>query len=141
MPDIRHLINIQAKPEKINEAVSTAVGMAAWWTTDVAQQADNPLTLQLHFGPDYFKILRLEARDKNRVVWKCLQADKEWVNTDIIFNFREDAQGTKLFFEHTGWGAYTDLYSQCSFDWTIFLRSLKAYVEKGKGKPFPDYQD
>lgn len=141
MPDIRHLILIQAPVDRIAEAVTTAAGMRAWWTTEVDETSASPRTLVLHFGPSYFKELRLMEQGRTKVRWHVLQADKEWVDTDIVFNFRESDNHVKVFFEHTAWRDYTDLYSQCSFDWTIFLRSLKSWCEKGKGKPFPDYQD
>lgn len=140
MPNIRHLITVNASPSAVYQAVSTRNGLAAWWTTEVFVKTGEEDKLRLHFGPEYFKDLHPGPSEKNRrVVWKCVAAHPEWVNTVLVFDLRPDGQGTKLFFEHNDWKEYTDLFSQCSYDWTIFLRSLKSYCETGKGKPFPDY--
>jgi uncharacterized protein YndB with AHSA1/START domain len=140
MPNIRHLIVIDASPGSVYQAVTTREGFAAWWTTEVDVKAGEEDKLRLYFGPDYFKELRqVEVLANRRVVWKITQAHPQWMKTELVFNIRPDGKSTQLFFEHNGWKDYTDLYSQCSYDWSIFLRSLKSYVETGKGKPYPDY--
>lgn len=141
MPNIRHLIVIEASPGTVYSAVTSREGFAAWWTTDVEVKAGEANTLRLHFGSDYFNEIRqTEALANRRVVWKVVQAHPQWVKTELVFNLRPEGKTTQLFFEHNGWKDYTDLYSQCSYDWSIFLRSLKSYCETGTGKPFPDYQ-
>lgn len=122
------------------DAVTTRTGFAAWWTKEVYVKAGEENKLRLHFGPAYFKELQKAPSEKNRKsVWKVVEAHPEWLDTELVFDLRQDEKGIKLFFEHNGWREYTDMFSQCSFDWTIFLRSLKSYCENGKGKPFPDY--
>ena len=109
-------------------------------TTEVDVKPGEDDKLRLYFGSDYFKELRqVEVLANRRVVWKVIQAHPQWMKTEIVFNIRPDGKSTQLFFEHNGWKDYTDLYSQCSYDWSIFLRSLKSYCETGKGKPFPDF--
>ena len=140
MPNIRHLIIIDASPGSVYQAVTTRDGFAAWWTTEVDVKPGEDDKLRLYFGSDYFKELRqVEVLANRRVVWKVIQAHPQWMKTEIVFNIRPDGKSTQLFFEHNGWKDYTDLYSQCSYDWSIFLRSLKSYCETGKGKPFPDF--
>ena len=140
MPNIRHLILIDASPGTVYSAVTTRDGFAAWWTTEVDMKAGEANTLRLHFGPDYVKEIRqVEVLANRRAVWKVVLAHPQWVKTELVFNIRQDGKSTQLFFEHNGWKDYTDLYSQCTYDWSNFLRSLKSYVETGKGKPFPDY--
>lgn len=141
MPHIRHLVVLKASPDAVYRAVSTRDGMAAWWTTEVNAKPGEEDKLRLHFGPDYFKELhRGPSTPGVSCSWTCVAADPQWVGTDIVFRIASEGGVTKLFFEHNGWKDYTDLYSQCSYDWTLFLRSLKSYLEVGKGKPFPDYQ-
>ncbi len=140
MPHIRHLIQIDTSPGTIYSAVTTREGFAAWWTTDVEVKAGDESNLRLYFGPDYFKeIKQVEVLANRRAVWKVIAGHPQWVKTELVFNLRHDGKSTQLFFEHNGWKDYTDLYSQCSYDWSIFLRSLKAYCETGTGKPFPDH--
>jgi len=139
MPNIRHLIRIKASPGKIFDAVTTARGFSSWWTTEASEKPGHPNTLVLKFGPAYHKELEMAGMDKGKFAsWRCVVGDKEWIGTDIVFKLKVVESETQLFFEHNGWAEYTDLYSQCSFDWTLFLRSLKSYCETGTGKPFPD---
>jgi uncharacterized protein YndB with AHSA1/START domain len=141
MPNIRHLVRIKSSPAKIFDAVTTARGFSVWWTRDVTGKPGQPKVLVLKFGPDYHKEVELIAtEDGKSASWKCLVGDKEWVGTDIVFNLRASGDETRLFFEHNACSAYTDLFSQCSYDWTLFLRSLKSFCETGTGKPFPDYE-
>lgn len=137
MPNIRHLITIDASPGKVYDAVTTREGFAAWWTTQVDVKTGEEDKLRMYFGPDYFKELhRVEVLANRRARYKVLAGNPQWLKTEITFDIRPDGHTTKLFFEHNGWKDYTDLYSQCSFDWAVYLQSLKAFTETGTGKPF-----
>jgi uncharacterized protein YndB with AHSA1/START domain len=139
MPNIRHLIAINASAGTVYSAVTTRAGLAAWWTNDVEDKSASGDALRLHFGPGYFKDLQSKQTLANqRAVWKVVDGDPQWLKTELVFDIRHDAKGTRLFFEHNGWKDYTDLFSQCSYDWSVYLRSLKSYCETGMGKPFPD---
>jgi len=140
MPNIRHMVTIDASPGKVYDAVSTRNGFAAWWTTEVDEKPGEN-KFQLYFGPDYFKELhQVEVLANHKARYKVLAGNPQWLKTEIIFEIRPAGHASKLFFEHNGWKDYTDLYSQCSYDWALYLRSLKAFVETGTGKPFPDQQ-
>ena len=43
-----------------------------------------------------------------------------------------------MLFRHAGWKAPVEFMHHCSTKWAVFLLSLKALVETGKGRPFPD---
>jgi uncharacterized protein YndB with AHSA1/START domain len=140
MPDIRHFLRIASEPEKVYNAITTQEGLSAWWTPQTAAKAEVGSISTFGFGPTYFKEIRVDELTPGRLVkWKCLTGDPEWVDTDFEFVLTPFAKGTELFFSHRNWSAYTAMYSQCSFDWAMFLRSLKLYCETGKGKPFPDF--
>jgi hypothetical protein len=41
-------------------------------------------------------------------------------------------------FKHAGWKEPVEFMHHCSTKWAIYLMSLKALVETGKGAPSPD---
>ena len=43
-----------------------------------------------------------------------------------------------MLFKHQGWKEPVEFMHHCSTKWAIFLMSLKALVETGKGLPAPD---
>ena len=45
---------------------------------------------------------------------------------------------TILVFGHRNWKEPVEFMAHCSMKWAVFLLSLKALVETGKGKPAPD---
>ncbi|HEY5240144.1 MAG TPA: hypothetical protein VIJ22_01710 [Polyangiaceae bacterium] len=45
---------------------------------------------------------------------------------------------TFVLFSHAGWAEPVEFMHHCSTKWGTFLLSLKALVEKGKGRPAPD---
>ena len=50
MSEIRHLISMEAPPEKVYAAVATSAGLVSWWTAD--SNADNTLGGNATFGSD-----------------------------------------------------------------------------------------
>ena len=134
--NIRQLVRIQSSTEKVYSALTTQEGLAAWWTPDVVAQPKEASVSIFKFGPSYSKEIKIEKLVPNlEVKWKCIAATEEWVGTDIRFYLRPYEKGTMLFFEHNNWRNFTEMFSQCSFDWAMFLRSLKLYCETGTGKP------
>jgi uncharacterized protein YndB with AHSA1/START domain len=137
---IRQLVRIQSSPEKIYSAITTQEGLSSWWTPKVTARPKVDSIASFHFGPSYAKEMKIVKLTPNKEIsWKCTSATEEWLDTDLHFFLRPYENGTELFFEHNNWRDFTEMFSQCSFDWAMFLRSLKLYCETGKGKPYPDY--
>lgn len=140
MPDIRHLVRINSSLDKVYDAITTEKGLASWWTPKVTAHPEVGSIASFHFGTSYFKEMKIMKLVPNKeITWKCTSATEEWLDTDLHFFLRPFEKGAELFFEHNNWKKFTDMFSQCSFDWAMFLRSLKLYCETGTGKPYPDY--
>lgn len=46
----------------------------------------------------------------------------------------EPANGSlNLRFSHIGWKKETDLFAECNYHWGLYIKSLKTYIETGKG--------
>ncbi|MGI9550118.1 MAG: hypothetical protein ACR2MT_02870, partial [Aurantibacter sp.] len=67
----------------------------------------------------------------NRIKWECVQSEKEWIETYIIFEILEHKNGTKLNFKHTDWAVQSDFFASCNFHWARHLTMLKDLCEKG----------
>ena len=138
MPDIIHKLAIHAKPGTVYANLTSIEGLAGWWTPDTSGKTEVGGVLRFGFGPEYFKEMKVVSlQPGKKVVWECLKATSEWVGTRLEFDFGPDGEKTTLVFSHSNWGSYTPMFAQCSYDWAMFLKSLKQLCEKGKGSPFP----
>lgn len=142
MKSICHRFLIESPAEKIYNAITTEEGLSGWWTPDTKARPEVGSVACFAFGPDYFKEMKItELEPFNKVKWLCLKANEEWLGTTITFELKPHAKGTVLSFHHDGWKEYTPGFASCSYDWAIFLRSLKFLCETGKGFPFPHHYE
>ncbi len=80
-----------------------------------------------------------ELKAYSKVKWLCLNARKNgWVQP-LLLILSHIIKDATLLFHHDNWEAYTQEFASCSFDWALFLRSLKMLCETGKGKPYPGF--
>ncbi|WP_448634136.1 SRPBCC family protein [Pedobacter panaciterrae] len=137
---IYHKLLIEAPVEKVYSALTTQKGLGGWWTPDTVAKPEVGSIARFAFGPSYFKEMEItELKPYSSVKWLCLKAYEEWVGTTITFELEPHRKGSTLSFHHDGWAAYTSEFAGCSFDWALFLRSLKLLCETGKGIPYPDF--
>ncbi len=141
MVDIRHRVAITAPLEAVYTAVATPEGIEEWWTRDgVRGSGDVGARLEFYFGdPEPAATMEVTRSDPaGTVSWHCVAGAPEWVGTDVTFELRPTDGETVVLFSHSGWREWVEFMSHCSARWAYFLFSLKAYVETGKGTPFPD---
>lgn len=139
MPDIKHRLLIDAKPSTVYENLTSASGLAGWWTPDTTGNSKVGGVLKFGFGPDYFKEMKvITLQPGKNVRWECLSATEEWVGTFIEFDIQAEESKTAVCFSHADWSSYSPMFSQCSYDWAMFLKSLKQLCEQGSGNPFPN---
>jgi uncharacterized protein YndB with AHSA1/START domain len=159
MPNIRHAVLIGAPAEKVYEAIASQKGLAAWWTPEVTAKAEVQSIARFHFGPDYFKEMRITALQPPKLVtWDCITGVDEWVGTEISFALDDGSRDevlrshpetedqvkqlgserqTLLSFRQDNWRDYTPMFAECNYTWGQFLRGLKSLCETGKGFPWP----
>ena len=138
MPDINHLIRISAKPAIVFNALTTQAGLQSWWTPKVDL---GPSSIDFHFEEGYHKTMKVEAsREEEHVEWYCTEGHPEWIGTSITMDLEKSDDSTLVFFSHYNWLRCTEMFGQCSYQWAMFLKSLKSYCESGKGQPFPDQE-
>lgn len=134
MTKISLLVRINAQPEDVYENLSTANGIAKWFTDAVfsKNEVTEELRLQL-WGDTDFKVV--EMSPPTRVVWHCISEDNPWFGTDIVFDLKRQSDKTVVIFDHLGWPETSDFYRDCAMSWAYFLESLRSLIEEGKGTP------
>ncbi|ATP56513.1 ATPase [Pedobacter ginsengisoli] len=137
---IYHKLQIDAPVETVYGALTTQKGLAGWWTPETIAKPEVGSVSRFAFGPTYFKEIEVtELKPYGSIKWLCLKAHEEWVGTTITFELEPNRKGSSLLFHHDGWAECTPEFAACSFDWALFLRSLKLLCETGKGLPYPDF--
>ena len=137
MADIFHLAQIKtSNATAVYDAITTQEGLGNWWTTAVQAKPEVSSVAVFRFSPDYAREMKiLNLRKDKKVEWECIAGDKEWLGTKIIFNLEQKNKNTILRFSHLNWKHQTDLFGICNYHWGLYLKSLKTYIETGKGTP------
>ena len=137
MPDIMHLVTIDAAPALVFDALATADGVRSWWTrdADLAAHVGGRGEFRFYGGSKITQVEIVELTPSARVGWKVLDSFRsEWRGTTITFDLRPDDDGTKLLFAHRGFPLPDDDYALCTTGWGIYLGSLKTLLE-GDARP------
>src|SRR4051812_48183534 len=129
MADIRHKLVIKVNPQKVYEAVTTQEGIESWWCRNTSAKPAVGFTNSFVFGQvrNDFKVTALVPGKK--VEWECIESNEEWMGTTVTFDLEEKSGNTVLRFVHGNWQSVTDFFDACSYDWAIFLKSLKSFCE------------
>lgn len=137
MPDILHRVGIQSPVEKVFAALSTVEGLSHWWLTGTTGDAKSGGTI--HFRPDGggFDMKVVESRPNERVKWHCIGGPAEWIGTEVTFQLQAKQGQTFVLFTHSNWKEPVEFMHHCSTKWATFLLSLKSWLERGEGRPFP----
>jgi len=139
MVNIIHRIGIKANPQDVYKALTTNEGLSTWWTTDTSGAGSVGSIIEFRFGgggPD-FEVVELQT--DSLVRWKHSgEMPEAWMGTEVSFKLYPSDNQTLVLFSHSDWQGPSDFMAHCSTKWAMFLMSLKAALEKGKGNPFPN---
>jgi uncharacterized protein YndB with AHSA1/START domain len=139
MPDILHKVGIKSSsPKAVYPALTTLHGLSAWWTTNTQGESKVGSVLQFRFGDGGFDMKVLELDPGKRVLWQVVDGPEEWIGTRISFDIAQRGDWTIVLFKHAGWKEPVEFMHHCSTKWGVFLLSLKALLETGKGGPWPN---
>jgi uncharacterized protein YndB with AHSA1/START domain len=139
MPDILHRVGIQAPAAKVFYALTEEKGLAGWWTKSVKAPAGVGAVLQFRFDDKGYNDMKVfELSPGTRVSWRCVDGAKEWIDTEVNFDLKEEGSATVLLFAQRGWREQVEFMHYCSTKWATYLLSLKSLCETGIGRPYPD---
>lgn len=133
--DIRINVVIKATPEKIYKAVTTQEGIENWWCKNATVKPEVGFVNIFIFGKFRNEMEITKLISNKRVEWRCINSIEEWIGTGISFNMEEKEGTTLLRFSQSGWSAATDTFAGCTYDWALFMKSLKSLCETGTGTP------
>ncbi len=133
MPDILHRVGINAKPDRVFEALTTIDGLRGWWVSGTTGDASPGGTRV--FG--FCKMQVMEASPNRRVHWRCIGGPPEWVGTEVAFDLNWKEEQTIVLFKHSGWKEPVEFMHHCSTKWATFLLSLRDLLETDTGRPAP----
>jgi uncharacterized protein YndB with AHSA1/START domain len=144
MPDIVHRIGIKAPLSKVYAAVSSAEGVAGWWTKETTGTSRAGGSIDARFrspagteiGRMVFDVTKMVPEEE--VHWRFSAGPEEWVGTDVTFQLSRDGDMTLLVFGHRNWREQVEFMAHCSMKWAVFMLSLRQFSETGKGQPSPD---
>lgn len=137
MADILHKLWVNAPVEEVYKALTTQDGLRNWWTPEAWAEPVSGSIAEFRFGErwhDKMEIVLLEPNQ--RIVWRCIQCNDEWLNTEISFFLETVGWRTLVHFSHTGWKGPTDFFAHCNYHWGYYMHSLKLLCETGSGMPF-----
>lgn len=141
MKSIRHQLLIKAPVRTVFEAITTQQGIAGWWTPYTKATPELNTITRVEFDNHYHKELEVvELKPYTHLTWLVKKATDEWIGSTISFDIEPNKKGAILSFKHDGWKEYTDMFARCTYDWGLFLRSLRLLCETGTGRPFPDFE-
>src|SRR5580658_751846 len=140
MPDILHKVGIKASSlNDVYGALTTLDGLCGWWTSDTHGDSKTGGTIAFRFGDKGgFDMKVLELQPAKRVLWQVVDGPEEWLGTKVGFDLRQEGDWTLVYFKHEGWKEPVEFMHHCSTKWGVFLLSLKALLEVGTGRPWPN---
>jgi uncharacterized protein YndB with AHSA1/START domain len=133
--EIRINVVIKAAPEKVYNAVTTQEGIEGWWCKNATVKPELGFVNIFTFGKYRNEMEVTTLTPNKKAAWKCIKSIDEWIGTDISFDLEEKEGKTVVRFSQAGWRAVTDTFAGCTYDWALFMKSLKSYCETGTGTP------
>lgn len=139
MKDSRHFIGAKTTKEEMYKAISEPQGLEKWWATSAMGDPEIGKTIALHFKnltTLKFKYTVLVPHEKLELT--CFEGPAQW--RDAVLTFELEERKEQVFLTHTHSNIPSnDIASLTYFNtkWTIYLLSLKDFLETGKGTPYP----
>ena len=134
MAQIAFMVRIAADLPEVYEKVSTAKGIASWFTEASFKVNQQFGSVRLCLWDDVYFVVT-ESTSPTKISWYCGTAGHPWYATDIGFEFRTVENQTAVVFDHSGWPEVSEHFRDCALSWAYFLESLKSLVETGQGTP------
>lgn len=130
MPDIRHQVQIAARPAAIYPLISSAEGFGRWWAADVRQAGGAAAVIELGFygRQTVFRLRPQTFLAPNQTSWQC-ESGAEWAGTLITFVVGPATAGSVLRLTHSGWAEESDGFTAANTTWGALLHRLRAVAE------------
>jgi uncharacterized protein YndB with AHSA1/START domain len=136
--DYQKTLRVQAAPDAVFDAVTSAAGLTAWWTeAEGSGDAGGELRFSMS-APEPLRVHVDEATRPTSVRWTVTECtfEPDWVGTHPTFTITPVAgDASELEFRHVGLTDELECIDMCTAGWNHYLASLRSYVETGRGNP------
>ncbi len=130
MANIELVNYIKAPISTVYQTLTTGEGLAQIWTKKLNVKPQVGFINEFDFNePELTKMKVLELEENKKIVWECIESDKEWVGTTIYFELSERNNKVAVLLTHADWRAITEYYKWCNYNWAMFLQRLGNYCE------------
>jgi uncharacterized protein YndB with AHSA1/START domain len=133
-----HQVNVKATPEQIYEAVSTAKGLASFWTSESQAEPRVGSIATFGFGGPTQRMRIDELKPGKHVKWTALADFPNWDGTTVSWEISPAEHGeTSVLFRHADWpvSVSQDDLGSINYVWGQVVERLKEYTETGKPTP------
>jgi uncharacterized protein YndB with AHSA1/START domain len=137
MAKISHKITIQASPDRVFKALSTAEGLKGWYTPQLEGRVGEGKEAVFTFTDQVrFRWRFAELTSDSRVRWECVEGPGAAAGSTVTFRLFDKGDGrTSLEFDHDGWPESDPDMTTCNTLWGILMGHLKNYAETAKAAP------
>jgi uncharacterized protein YndB with AHSA1/START domain len=136
--DYQKTLRVEASPDALFDALTTASGLTAWWTRAAGSgETGGELRFSMS-APEPLLIHVDEATRPTSVRWTVVECsfEPDWVGTRPTFTITPVEGGTsRLEFRHHGLTDELECIDMCTRGWDHYMTSLRDYVETGRGNP------
>ena len=133
-----HEVTVKATPDAVYQAVSTARGLAAFWTSESHAEPRAGSLATFGFGGPSQRMRVDELTPGMRVKWTALDDFPNWNGTTVTWDISPAESGeTTVRFRHADWPdkVSQDDLGSINYTWGLIVERLKQYVETGKPNP------
>ncbi|MGW1881404.1 SRPBCC family protein [Streptomyces sp. NPDC001970] len=135
MAGIALIYSVKADADTVYRAVSTAVGIAGWFTDGAEVDGDiQRLTFPGQPAPWEWRVTEADAG--RRLALKVLAGPEDWVGTEVVYAVEVTDEGSVLRFDHNGFPAADDHFRHTAATWAALFPVLQKYAETGEPTPF-----
>lgn len=140
MKTIHHVVDVDANPEALFDAITTQEGLSGWWTTQVEVSGpDAGSIIDFTFAGDFNPDMEISAiQPPHAVEWRCVGGHVPWKDNTFRFEIEplEAGRSRLRFWQHYAVELSDDEYGIYNYNWGYYLQSLYELVTTGRGKPF-----
>jgi uncharacterized protein YndB with AHSA1/START domain len=137
--DYQTTIRVNAQPDALFDALTTASGLAEWWNPATGSGATGGELRFIMNSPEPLVIRVDEATRPTVVRWTVTDCPflPDWEGTLPTFTITPvDGDTTELHFHHRGLSQELECIDMCTRSWNHYMTSLRDYLEAGCGSPF-----
>src|SRR5262245_34494366 len=134
-------VSINALPDRITDAISTAEGLASFWTADSRAEPQTGSVARLGFGGPELQMRVDQLTTGRRIAWTCLNdfpmPPGRWAGTTVTWDLTNGDSGVDVLLQHDNWpaGIAQAELAGTAYTWALVLTALKGYAETGKPQP------